>query len=334
MYGREALSDDTLTYEDVPPKSVGGRWLVLTCKQCNNTAGTRLDAQARLREEQLDFLAGRAPDRALAAEIMVGDSTTRGDIRRVGDALLLLVDPKRSDPRQHAEIIKTLDQWAAGDRPGGPMGYELTRGVQVMRARLSWLRAAYLVAFAALGWRSICMPYLAPLRAQLADPDATLLPPLALFDPSAAPDSRDLVVVQKPHELRSLAVVLGRYTVFLPGLEDPQPFRVPRVCARQVSRAADIPWSARPQADPMAWQTDPLADPADVRPRSVAAYTRSPRRCRPRFLRNTGRPRQLLIGIRATRKDCATDLPSWLCSCNVQQPGRLTSDSHRSKKRP
>jgi hypothetical protein len=68
------------------------------------------------------------------------------------------------------------------------------------------------------------MPYLAPLRAQLADPDATLLPPLALFDPGAAPDSRDLVVVQKPHELRSLAVVLGRYTVFLPGLEDPQPF--------------------------------------------------------------------------------------------------------------
>jgi hypothetical protein len=47
---------------------------------------------------------------------------------------------------------------------------------------------------------------------------------LALVDPDAAPDNRDLVVVQEPHELRSLAVVLGRYTVFLPGLEDPQPF--------------------------------------------------------------------------------------------------------------
>ena len=67
-YGRDAPSDGTLTYEDVPPKSVGGRWLVLTCKQCNNTAGTRLDAQARLREEQLDFLAGRVPDRALSGQ--------------------------------------------------------------------------------------------------------------------------------------------------------------------------------------------------------------------------------------------------------------------------
>jgi hypothetical protein len=119
VHGREALSDGALTIEDVPPKSVGGRRLVLTCKQCNSTAGTRLDEQARLREEQLDFLTGRAPDRALAAEIIVGESTTRGDVRHVDDALLLFVDPKRSDPGQHAEMTKTLDQWAMGDRPGG-----------------------------------------------------------------------------------------------------------------------------------------------------------------------------------------------------------------------
>ena len=97
------------------------------------------------------------------------------------------------------------------------MGFELTRRVQVVRARLSWVRAAYLAAFAALGWRYICMPYLAPLRTQLADQDAMLFPSVALFDPGAAPESRDLVVVQEPHELRSLAVVLGRYTVFCPG---------------------------------------------------------------------------------------------------------------------
>ena len=61
VHGHEALSNGMLTIEDVPPKSVGGRWLVLTCKQCNSTAGTRLDEQARLREEQLDFFAGRYP---------------------------------------------------------------------------------------------------------------------------------------------------------------------------------------------------------------------------------------------------------------------------------
>jgi hypothetical protein len=263
VHGREALSDGALTIEDVPPKSVGGRRLVLTCKQCNSTAGTRLDEQARLREEQLDFLTGRAPDRALAAEIIVGESTTRGDVRHVDDALLLFVDPKRSDPGQHAEMTKTLDQWAMGDRPGGPMGFELTKRVHVVRARLSWLRAAYLVAFAALGWRYIYMPYLPPLRAQLADPDATLLPPLALDDPDTPADRRDLLVVQEPHELRSLAVVLGRYTVFLPGLEDPQPFMslasaLSRSPMQLTSPGApgriQIPWRGKR----IAWPTRPM----------------------------------------------------------------------------
>jgi hypothetical protein len=72
--------------------------------------------------------------------------------------------------------------------------------VDLVRALLSWLRAAYLVAFAALGWPYVYMPYLALLRAQLADPDATLMPPLALADPAAVPYRRDLVVVQEPHD--------------------------------------------------------------------------------------------------------------------------------------
>lgn len=96
--------------------------------------------------------------------------------------------------------------------------------LSVTRARLSWVRAAYLAAFAALGWRYMFLPHLDPLRAQLADPAVSLLPPLALFDPAAPRERRQVLVVQEPDELRSLAVVLGRHTVFLPGLEDPQPF--------------------------------------------------------------------------------------------------------------
>jgi hypothetical protein len=40
---RISPSDATLTVEDVPPKSVGGRPLILTCKSCNDAAGATLD---------------------------------------------------------------------------------------------------------------------------------------------------------------------------------------------------------------------------------------------------------------------------------------------------
>lgn len=54
-YSKAALdqtSPNPLTLEDVPPKSVGGRPILLTCKHCNNQAGRKHD------EKILDFLKG------------------------------------------------------------------------------------------------------------------------------------------------------------------------------------------------------------------------------------------------------------------------------------
>ena len=36
-----------LTLEDIPPKSLGGKPILLTCKECNNESGTKLDEQLR-----------------------------------------------------------------------------------------------------------------------------------------------------------------------------------------------------------------------------------------------------------------------------------------------
>jgi hypothetical protein len=243
----------------VPPRWAGGRPLLLTCKPCNDRAGSELDGQAAHREAQHDFLANRAPDRALPAEFTVGDVTTRGDVRRVGDALLLSVVPDVNNPRDLEARTRTLDAWAAGEASDGRMGFRLTERVSVVKARLSWVRAAYLAAFAALGYRYASQSLLDPVRAQLADPAADLLPPLGLYDPDAPPDQRRLFLVQQPHELRSLAVVLGRYTVLLPGLEDLQPVedlaaalgRVPVLPGSPGRRALqwagkEVPWPAKP----------------------------------------------------------------------------------------
>lgn len=47
LFTREGLSsdfDDRLTLEDVPPIALGGQPLLLTCKVCNNKAGSQLEA--------------------------------------------------------------------------------------------------------------------------------------------------------------------------------------------------------------------------------------------------------------------------------------------------
>src|SRR5687767_11490489 len=47
-------SDDPLTLEDAPPKSLGGTANTLTCKSCNNTAGYKIDFHLTERLRELD----------------------------------------------------------------------------------------------------------------------------------------------------------------------------------------------------------------------------------------------------------------------------------------
>jgi hypothetical protein len=68
----------------------------------------------------------------------------------------------------------------------------------------------------------VLLAALGPLRAQLADPAADLLPPLSLLDPAAPSDRRRLLDVREPVELRGLAVTMGRHTVLLPSAGAPQ----------------------------------------------------------------------------------------------------------------
>ena len=44
-FTRYALAAKELTLEHVPPESLGGRRLVLTCRHCNNRAGAKVDSQ-------------------------------------------------------------------------------------------------------------------------------------------------------------------------------------------------------------------------------------------------------------------------------------------------
>jgi hypothetical protein len=256
-YGPDALDAGVFTAEHVPPKAVGGRRLVLTCQDCNHSAGSAFDVHAERREAMHDLLTGRAPGRPVRAELAVGDATIRGNLHRAGDGFLMVEVPKANDPKIVEEAIRALERNAA-DGTGGRFGLRLTERMLPVRAQLSWVRAAYLAAFAALGWRYVFLRYLEPLRAQLADPTAELLPPLAMVDLAAPRDRRQLLLVREPHELRSLAVVLGHHTVYLPGLEDPQPFgdlsaALARLTTQKPPRpqlvGKQIPWPTEPRYD-------------------------------------------------------------------------------------
>jgi hypothetical protein len=88
------------------------------------------------------------------------------------------------------------------------------------RARVSWVRSAYLAAFALLGWKYILQPSLDLVRKQLGNLSAVTLPPLSLYAPDGDPGRLEIWVIREPAEYQSLLVVAGRHSVFLPLPDD------------------------------------------------------------------------------------------------------------------
>ncbi|WP_045875798.1 hypothetical protein [Pseudofrankia sp. DC12] len=84
------------------------------------------------------------------------------------------------------------------------------------RARLSWIRAAYLSAFALFGWRYILSPTLQPIRDALAERGGNRLPPLSFSSSGWNDDRRELWIVREPTDCQSLLSVWGREGIFLP----------------------------------------------------------------------------------------------------------------------
>ncbi|MEV0241941.1 hypothetical protein AB0I06_18695 [Streptomyces sp. NPDC050674] len=220
-YPREAVSAGLLTIEDVPPKSVGGRPLLLTCKRCNNTAGADFDSHAATRADAEDFMRGRVTGRPLPVTSHVDGIPLRGTAQWTESGVQIFGIPKQNDPKVQAAHIEALDAYVESGNPRPNHSFTIHTRFDETRARISWIRAAYLAAFAALGWSYIFRGVMEPYRKQLQQPDISVAQAYILRDSNAPSEERRVLLVDHPDELRCVAVVMGEHTVFLPSIFRP-----------------------------------------------------------------------------------------------------------------
>jgi hypothetical protein len=86
------------------------------------------------------------------------------------------------------------------------------------RAATSWLKSAYVVFFAALGYRFACRPELDVVRAKIRNPD--LDQPSAFRVTLMQPSAPRLMRVEEPEWFRSYAMFYERQLIFLPRYND------------------------------------------------------------------------------------------------------------------
>lgn len=218
LHGFSLTSAHALTREHVPPASLGGSPLVLTCWGCNSRAGGKggVDTHASAADKLRKFSEGN-PGIALRARLYIESICANVELRKSPEAFQIsgLVDQNPPGVCDHVgQVLSSLAEEGKRDCTFRLLLPELRCSDAKQRA--SWLRAGYLASFAALGYRYIFRPVLSRVREQIRDPDHSVIS-FFHFVRSNLPDPRRfLILVQSPPWARGVLVNMGRHYTMLP----------------------------------------------------------------------------------------------------------------------
>jgi hypothetical protein len=198
--------------EHVPPQSVGGRELLVTCTACNNTAGTKLDAAAKTKEDVRLAMAGRA-SRPHRIKATIGGVRVNGQLH-TKDGSYSLTIPRELNKPGTSESLQRLA------RAGASPTVEHERYSE-LGARISWLRAGYLALVAMQGYKIVLDPAMDIVRTQIRECDERrMLTFVADAQEDVPLTIRRVLRVLDPAGHRGWTVQFGPYLVNLPSLGD------------------------------------------------------------------------------------------------------------------
>lgn len=165
---------DVLTLEDVPPKSLGGSPILVTCKECNSKCGHDIDNWL-LHELELQY---GNKDRQLEntdAILVSHGKKIHTKVRIEEDKTI------RFDIRSKTNPPNAVDEFVNSVKSDGE-NYSIKVNIHVKKekrnvqaARIAVLKSAYLYAFRKLGYYYILNDSLKPVRDQILNPDKNIL---------------------------------------------------------------------------------------------------------------------------------------------------------------
>jgi len=174
-----------LTLEDIPPKSMGGNANLLTCKDCNSKAGSKLDAEL-LKVFEKSALINFKPNSSGKIKLSNGDIEIDSTIDVNSDGVLnIRLNKKMAHPfkldylKDRIELpnkkVYDLDDLNKVDEYFGKLNIKIDKNVNLKRSKIALLRIGYLSAFQRFGYGFMVNPNLESIREQIQNPDKEIL---------------------------------------------------------------------------------------------------------------------------------------------------------------
>ena len=183
------------------PNKLGGRQVTLTCRRCNNDAGSKLESHLVQR------VLVEAHKRPVKTRIEVGGAVQRAEMlvpTTDEEAIHLEVIEKQSDPRQAAEAQRHLSEAQKS------INLQMNFGYKPLRSAVAVLRAGYLKMFQTFGYSYVLDPSATGIRAQLEN-EAEKTPVLSGIMwkvPDPVPIGTSVAIMTKPVPIASFVVLL------------------------------------------------------------------------------------------------------------------------------
>ncbi len=171
-------SDDPLSLEDIPPKAVGAKSTILTCRRCNNAAGAGPNGPDFHRARHNAVQAVIAGKPGASASGRLADANVKVSVGRQREMFIWL-DERHNHPTAYERVVGQFDAPTDGHPSHLPLVLPKTYDDRLVQ--ISYLRTAYLAAFAVYGYRYILQPSIKPVREQIQNPTKVVLeqlPPL------------------------------------------------------------------------------------------------------------------------------------------------------------
>lgn len=222
----EALESDPprLTLEHVPPQAVdkprSAAPMCLTCAQCNSTGGHALDAELARREALYRFALNE--DGKFKGRVTVAGVEAAATVWSQPGRVHVCVVPAANGQHTLAGVDQGMSALARG-RAGEP---PITIGFPAYRhreANVALLRAAFLAAFSALGYRYALSSGTEMVRQQILDTGHEHIDGFALLDVGLARDIRQVCFAKDLDGSWFPVVLIGINAVVLPGIGDSAP---------------------------------------------------------------------------------------------------------------
>ena len=201
--GTENLTT-SVSIEHIVPDALGGTVTTLTCRRCNNTAGTQLDSHLvkRVRVE------GRS--KPIPADVEFRGTKFRGEVHlpeSVSDSFGIYGVPKQSDPREINRFFSLLDN---GIWDGQELKVRLEWGYEPVRSAVALLRSAYLLMFRLFGYRYVYDRSAVVIRESISQPtmETDGLRGISWRVECSPPSEIGVSIVTQPREFRSFMVFL------------------------------------------------------------------------------------------------------------------------------